>query len=365
MRISPFTRSKLPETKRRIGAVLVAVVSLLSWSCVLRLFLDDEPNLYLSSLLSSLTIANSEMPQRHQDNIRRRPCNLPLPVSVVSGIFYPKRFFEEGSGRQYLGFYKNMVENNFRTAVKHPRFITIEHSAKETTSATCKAIFYHIHKCGGSTAIKVMKHSQAVQSTNYDTYVEKNMGADLFEEQARSVFMDAYKQQVDEGDDPNKPYLPIFTFVRDPLVRFLSGLSQFIEFRDRTNPLYECFTREKETVPMVECVVKLMHVHQSYLDIHLQPQAYELYKALYGNDLAFQLINLQDLPSTFSSLGVADTPIGTERARKQRTGRFNLTSVAILTKELKAEICELYKMDVIMLRESAIMEHTACDDDDE
>lgn len=333
--------------------VLLVVVCFLSGPSLLRVLLetsiarkrayDDRP---------------SATPQ-HQETIRRRECDLPLPPSVVSANFYPKQFFEEGYGKPYLAFYENMVKNDFQNAVQHPRFITIDNSANESTNSTCKSIYYHIHKCGGITVDTEMNRS-SLGTRRYYSRDEGQIGKRRFKEQARSIFIDAYKQQID--DVPSKPYLPVFTFVRDPLVRFLSGLEQSIVLQTgHRTPLNACFTRERETVPMVECVVQLIHDHQSYLNVHLLPQAYEMYKAIYGNDLAFQLINIQHLDSTLASLGV-ETPIGKDYARKKQS-QFNLTSIDVLTPELKTKICQLYKMDVIMLRESGIMEHTACGDD--
>lgn len=307
--------------------------------------------------------ANTTTKGQQPPEVMRCGCDLPLPPSIKSAIFHPKRFFEEGSGRTFLPFYETMVKNEVKMySVMNIEFIIVTRPKK----STCESIYYHLRKNGGTTVDKVLKNS-SLDTRHYFIPDQRRIGRKKYNEITRDVFNNAYYKRQINPIIRLQSAAPVFTFVRDPLERFLSGLTQYMTNRNDGGALQPCLVAPKtETLSMINCVVELIQKQKAYFDVHLIPQSYDMYKAIHGNDLAFQLINLKDMDVTLASLGGATQSTTTVRKERQRKeglllGKFNLTTVAILTPEIKAKICNLYAMDVVMLWESGILDRTECD----
>jgi hypothetical protein len=275
-----------------------------------------------------------------------------------ASLFRPTLFMEDGAGRDYLELYHTQSRGDSRRRrLLKVRFVLYNLATKHH----CRPIYYHIHKNGGSTMNIVQStDSQNVSGGNVQAYytpLENQLGRDRFEEETRRILQEARD---------NRNGMPVFTFVRDPVPRFLSGVGQALKL----NGLGPCSTKDdttprKDSLGLLECVLNQIQGTQQqyrYLDEHLEPQIFELYHGMMGlGDLP---VHVMDLPSAMDV--VLQTVLGHQQASRRRTTHgsvvaaagYNL-SLSILTPQLVERICSVYRMDVLFLQETNVTS-TAC-----
>lgn len=312
-------------------------------------------------------VTNGSMVIQSQDAEKSNDveCGLRFPPDVKSAIFYPKRFMEEGgSGQHFLPSYRKMEEADFERAIERPRLNVISYQAPSATSM-CKTVYYHIHKCGSTTVKAATKKSPLTTTKLYAYDLEYKIGKEKYGKRVRNILENTYANQQ-QTNQTTRVERPVFTFIRDPVSRFVSGLAQFIKLLKfyPVHPLTTCVeNNENETIALLECAIDAIHNKSSYLNVHLLPQVYELYKGTtYGGDnmdLAVHLVDLKDLEAALSPLVglTSDEIVPKQQASGVQRG-FNLTP-SILTPELVNKICKLYAMDVLMMRETGIS-HSVC-----
>jgi hypothetical protein len=139
------------------------------------------------------------------------------------------------------------------------------------------------------------------------------------------------------------------------------------------------FREENETMSMVERVIESLHNHSSFLNVHLLPQAFELYKMVDArplgeekHDIAIQLFDLHDVSAVLEAIGVPRDLIQVRNTAEQKKlkhakrsprhpHKHNMQNASLsLTPELKRKICELYAMDVELIHHTGIGT-TSCD----
>lgn len=267
-----------------------------------------------------------------------------LPSSVVAK---PKSFMEEGPGKEYLDLYKEQLHVSSR----HRRLLKIRFIVYEIFAASkCKPIYYHIHKNGGSTmnfrtaSSGLMQVRGDSKAEAYYTPREREMGRYQFENETMAILLKA----MSSGRD-----MPVFTFLRDPVSRFLSSVGQALKL----NQLGTCtkHANSKDTVDLLVCILDHIQTNKHFLDEHLEPQIFELYHGLMGLDLN---VNVMDM----TAINVVLTQVfgsHMEMSRRQSHGirvvaGYNL-STSILTQELVERICSAYEMDVLFLQETKVV----------
>jgi len=333
---------KRSQWKRRIVSwgVVVVVVALVFFRLVVVISEDDL--LVVGSLPTAVVLQiNSTM----SDDDQQRVSCIDFPSSSV---VRPKIFMENGVGREYLELYHNQsLGNSRRRRLLKVRFVVYHLKSKE-----CRPIYYHIHKNGGSTMNiqgpdllpGVVGSLQA-----YYTKLENQWGRERFENETRTILDEAFYARRHE--------MPIFTFLRDPVDRFISGVGQALKL----NQLGDC-TRsrtKKDSLELLDCVLNEIQTKKHYLDEHLEPQIFELYHGMMGLDLDVSVMDLTTMDMVLQKvLGVSTT---TPRRTTRRNGLvvgYNL-STSLLTPNLVERICSIYNMDVLLLHETKVTV-TAC-----
>ena len=274
-------------------------------------------------------------------NRRSMPCNRDLfyPLFIPRVVFYPRRFFEEGVGRPFLDDWKRNLEI---PSLLRPRFIVFQRNTTGTNF--CQALYYHVHKNGGST----MKDFNGNWSkTIWYQSQEYQWGASAFLNVTRAILKDiSHRQQQDD--------IPIFTFVRDPIGRFLSGVGQVLQYHGRKR-IHPCPATSNTTQQLLSCIVDMIVKRQNFLDGHLTPQSYELYSGLLGLDVFVDVMDLSKAigPMVETMGGPSARLVRPTQSATGRVFRFHLDDSA-LTHPLKRRICHLYQADVLMLRETGL-----------
>jgi hypothetical protein len=273
--------------------------------------------------------------------LQKREACWTLPVEVPSAEISPKKFMEEGPGKDYLALYQKQVAQKTRPVLR-VRF------ALYHLLTTCQPVYYHIHKNGGTTMN--VKDNPVVDA--FYTAREHTLGRTQFQNETNLILNDIYKSQHQPAIASRD--MPFFTFLRDPVRRFLSGVGQALKL----NKVAPC-NQQQDTVSLIDCVLTKIKDSESFLDEHLEPQAFELYHGIVGLDLSIQVMDISALSALLSHLGfgsgAGDAPKRrmSMSSRGSRRTNYNL-SVTSLTPSLIERICETYRVDLLLLQMAGI-----------
>ena len=261
--------------------------------------------------------------------------------------FNPIHFMEEGAGKGFLPLFQKQLD------VSKQRLLKVRFVRYSTHPLSCNAIYYHIHKNGGSTMN--VKDDPRVEA--YYTPQEKRLGKDEFHARALQTFQRAWNEQNQPGSARTKPTGPIFTFLRDPISRFLSGVGQSLKL----NKLRPCNKQyPSDTVGLIDCVLSKIANKQSFLDEHLEPQAFELYHGMMGMNLTVKVFDMKDIGKTLEAiLGPGLRQSASRRRSHGFVAGYNLSS-SILTQPLVRRICALYRVDILLLDTARLHIQSAC-----
>lgn len=257
--------------------------------------------------------------------------------NVTRFRFYPKRFFEQGPGRPFL---PNLLYNrdNF-TDILNARFLVF-------LDGDCSIVHYHIHKNGGTT----LERHVPLSTDNYYSKREKELGTEQFELASASIMKGVHDKQQQE----QKSAVQTFTFLRDPVSRFLSSVAQVLKLRVWHKRLHPCYERNS-TEELLDCVLDKLETG-NIPEMHLSPQSYELYKQVMGYDIYIDLMDLSEIGTVLQSLGAMNVP-PKERATTgtiiRRFPKFRIDMNALNNDRIR-RICQVYAADVLMLQEAGI-----------
>ena len=267
-----------------------------------------------------------------------------FPDNVSKSRFFPKRFFEQGSGKEFMG----LLEGNFAD-ILNARFLVFN------MTAHCKIVHYHIHKNGGTT----LERHVPLATDNYYSKREKSLGRIEFEILSKNIMQNVYHMQNNHQSRLELHRdVRVFTFLRDPVSRFLSGVAQVLKLRTWHKRLFPCYELNM-TVELLDCVLEKLD-HGSFLDQHLAPQSFELYKEVMGFDIAVDVIDLSEITLILRQLGAREwaKERSTTGSLIRRFPQFRLTPNVLTPKQIK-KICRIYQSDVVMLKEVGVT-NTVC-----
>lgn len=215
--------------------------------------------------------------------------------------------------------------------------------------------YFHNFKTGGTTVFHTMAHQRVpfYNVTNDHKIFTQYLLNDYINDapKMQRIAFDAIidlekRQQSDKSNDI------IFTFTRSPVKRFLSGVAQIASM----NLMYEvpsanrhCYESNATTthgrIERIECIVSDIQHNGVFYNIHLYPQMY-LFDS-WTNwglvDLKIVVMDMVDMDTLFQSL------TGNVK-RERRTEGQDQVSVSDLPESLLRSICELFKVDLIVLQ---------------
>lgn len=212
-------------------------------------------------------------------------------------------------------------------------------------------VYYHLHKVGGSTIRKAHFNQEVARLE--DGHIED------FTPRAENLL-----QRV-----ANTPDAILFTFMRDPVTRFLSGLGQILRMPRKKN-LRPCPSTANNFQQLMECVLdqiegNLSHnsstpaqpsdsgssIDLNFLDLHLLPQTIELLSAVKGSYLPVMIMPLDQL-GQFLKLCASSDPNKHIRSQSHNktAGKF-LVDESALTPSIVRRICNAYHWDIKFLKQ--------------
>ena len=142
----------------------------------------------------------------------------------------------------------------------------------------------------------------------------------------------------------------MFTFVRDPALRFLSSVGELLGGAPASRRKIAPCTEKETTAQLLECILDKIEASSLFLDVHLLPQSYELLYGVMGYDIAVNIIDLSNIDAVVRGCD------GTPHKSRSRSGdlirgypQFHLTTDA-LSDPILDRICRLYEADERMLQ---------------
>lgn len=335
---------KAQEQRRRTrdNYVLSIILSAMAWFSLTMVFHLDE------------VFTNS---QSTSSNAVLSPRSPVLCDSFLSNIpsyrFYPKRFFEQGDGRPFLSVY-NLNHHNF-TDILNARFLVFEPTSSDGTK--CTLLYYHIHKNGGTT----LERHVPLPVDNYYSKREKELGHGRFEMECQTIMDRVWKEQQRSMQPLAVQHsVRTFSFLRDPVPRFLSSVAQILKLRVWHQRLYPCYERNT-TEELLDCVLDKLETGV-FPEMHLAPQSFELYKQVMGNDIYIELVDLSMIGDVMQQLGAGKVTKerSTTGALIRRFPKFLLTMEALDQKRID-RICTIYAADVKLLSTTKVTQTTCLD----
>ena len=199
---------------------------------------------------------------------------------------------------------------------------------------------------------KDMQDSSKLPVSSVDAYYtprEQALGLEKFQNETMVIWHQVAKEQQQQGNRS----MPIFTFLRDPVPRFLSSVGQALKL----NNLGSCVKHvrvKKDTLQLLNCILLEIQQTKRFPDEHLEPQIFELYHGTMGMNLDIYLMDLKkSMDMVLQDLfGVPSHRLSRRQSKGLVLG-FNL-SIALLTPEVISRICTMYSMDVLFLLQTRV-----------
>ncbi|CAJ1969636.1 unnamed protein product [Cylindrotheca closterium] len=196
--------------------------------------------------------------------------------------------------------------------------------------------------------------STKLQKEDLNWKTEQEIGSLAFNEKISKLLEDVEERGA-----------TLFSFCRDPVLRFLSSLGQLLSMPQRHRKLAPCHLHRRSARKLVSCVLDKMTDggdYRNYLDPHFMPQVYELYSAVQGkSEIGIQLFALSSLDQLQRSCSIHEGSSNPSRYRvAQHVTGFSKLSVRSLTPHLIDRICQVYVMDVLFLQSLGELESTIC-----
>ena len=254
--------------------------------------------------------------------------------------------------------------------------------------------YFHIFKNGGTTIRNAFQKHGLSKNLPYKTTeilftgIQRKIGTDEFHKRLNATVQEIYRGQQQH----NPPILHVapFTFLREPITRFLSGLGQVLnKYKtgklSKSFPLAVCFAdNTNATSQMLDCVLEKMSAmlnddnqlsipddHQypnQFFDFHLLPQSFLLRDFTGELDIGIMVMsmkeNIQPILEMLLLLASKHYYSKQFHARPSRnavyTGGHDLSSATILTSKQQYSICRLYRMDVELLVQTKVIQDNPC-----
>lgn len=201
-------------------------------------------------------------------------------------------------------------------------------------------VYLHLHKVGGSYVKRVCAARRRIDKNFvFDTYYNKaqrHMGKEVGRQKLRSLMVEIRDEQ--KIDDPGVGV--VFTFVRDPLERFVSSIGE-VKHQGKLGNCTKLIGKE-----LYECGIKRVQDMGTESNIHFKPQIMEIYDILSGIDLRVSLLPMHRL-GEFAGKGCLD--LSQEAQDPKRKHSWVVDPMSYFDDVMRKEVCQIYAADVTFL----------------
>lgn len=297
---------------------------------------------------------------------KRPPQNLFDCAGVNASCIYfqPSNFFGSGPGQPY----RAVVEKYWKVTTESSREDLFLHSIEkdvgvfaylEWTDNTTQPpkqlprsmIGIHIHKCGGTSVGRTFGRAEKDFPQYQEVLFYAHNLRDRFGNNWHPAAIDLTRnavERVEKDQREGRADHVIFSFVREPVSRFLSSVGEFLHSRNKKKICLEATTRD-----MLHCLLQTLKATGLQLDQHFAPAAVDLYMfSLLGQPARISLLPLNKMGEFRHMFGLPDTRVKSAVSSASYSG-YNL-SLSDLDADMLRDVCRLYEVDVILMRSLGI-----------
>lgn len=222
--------------------------------------------------------------------------------------------------------------------------------------------FIHVHKCGGSSVYiafrdieikngKVLQLKDAEFKGTHFVYSQMrdvDLNSKTWNETKTFIENAVTYQKSNDWNDSNHMIIAI---VRDPVERFISAVGHVSSDKFQSGKRLRNICMKSTARDTLHCFINLVKDQGYWIDLHFTPMVLEMSFATMGKDVPVAIFPFDALPDILSNLGA-------NPKRKKKDGKKsgyrspvlqNVTVHDLGSTDLY-DICNLYKMDVILLR---------------
>lgn len=258
---------------------------------------------------------------------------------------YPQEFWRRNQEMapflhwQRLNSPRKWYENEFLT-LKRASNASICREAPETL------VYFHNFKAGGTTAHKVFHRGLPGYNVEQEHYGDTEKAKQFMK---RSF---DFAQQIYNTQQEHSKTVEVFTFVRHPVKRFLSGLAQIGRMNIRAETIDEasrkCFSLSGEA--LIVCVLDYIEDRNVFFNVHIYPQSYLM--DTWSNwgllDIRITVAHMDDMDALFTALMQGEN---VQHARESNAnGVHDKTGISELSNSTIARICQAYRADLMLLQ---------------
>jgi hypothetical protein len=348
-------------------------------------------------------------------------------ATMACAIFYPARFFAAASAAasasdDSVQFYESSYSGNRPVFdIEGTPVIHLERNNNiqpEHTVGVPKSITYlHNRKVGGSTMHAAFRLNKKNYNGSGSLALHVTLSWKMRNEMGMAAYHEAWNSKLSEivasqrhnnatasetaSSSSSSPAAVVFTFVRCPVQRFLSAVGQLLSARHRferhfgscdldpnENPTIATTTATAtatssdsameslhhtmdDTRRLLQCTLDILEKSvqengpSSFLDVHLEPQVYQMRKSVNSVDVGILILDLSHISSVLSILRPRSANLHKRSSTSTKyTGGHDLSSTGtaggadgagvLLSDELVQQICRIYAVDVQMLQLTSV-----------
>lgn len=277
-------------------------------------------------------------------------------TSPCSHVFYPVEFFKNQSSPGYpfkdkfqnmwfklpstgTGTHRFSFESSDQSSIVNLDFVSVPKAA----STTMNFVFRQLH----NKSIVVDDERRKLLNMNY-------LG--MF-----SFYRGREAMQLIHKNNSTASMSKIWTFMREPVSRFVSAVGQEMNLRTaRAGRQFreKCLSNDNPTATL-QCAIN--HVRDIFngdtmynIQIHFIPSAVIYYRRMFSQNLPLEVIDFKDVNKvTKEFLMLDDTQEVSDikrNSRDEKGDQLASLTVSALTEDMIKQICEIYAVDVLIMR---------------
>jgi len=304
--------------------------------------------------------------------------------------YYPNVFFQtSGHSFRYLNTdITNMKKNGtlwrFMPTIGFHTITLGEHiqlSAKpmEDPFLHERVSFLHVHKSAGTTiqlCFKTLQDKYKVTLVKHRVFSPVRRHPPGLEDEKRPTSRKLYSKDVESARNvlraattyPRKFSQDdhvIFAVVRDPTERFISSVGQAMGAKGSSSSHAKKFQKaciKRSSKETLRCCINYIKKNNFWFDLHFTPQTVEISFSTMFLDVPIAIFHFQEIPSILHYFRLPPTTRTREGSKPNYRPKEVLTRMSVkdYDDDMIRDVCEIYKVDVIMQR-SLGFKVTSCD----
>jgi hypothetical protein len=288
-------------------------------------------------------------------------------VNATCHYFRPLSFFQHGNGQAYFSILTELGAESVNlprmTHFSRGTELALTTHYNETSADDSRhplfgylptdVTFFHLRKTGGTTIhhaignlVKYIKSRGGVAQVKRHSTC-RSVLRDKCLAEAHQHLNQIYNHQQEESTLSKHV---VFAVVRDPVSRFLSAMGQAMADGPRLRDLCLDETSANTTI---KCVLQHLQEHGLKTDVHFCPMAVNLYVLMRNLNVQVALFEKElHLESLLVYFGTSSHLHMRDRSKAEYTNSELLSQLSVkdLDDSMIRVICELYQVDVVMMK---------------